>query len=152
MRWVIISIVLHVSVIFFLFPYFQQDKPSSIKLTYRFKKIAEERFLVRQIRKKENVRVLPLIEEIPHLEQNVYEKKTSPLSVDLKEIIKTIPVKEIDYSFSQIKIFSFSPQNKRNDYQLKRLHSISFLKSNIFSWEDARSIIKGEKKMILPLK
>ncbi len=148
MRWVIISIVLHVGVIFFLFPYFQQDKSSSIKLTYRFKKITEERFLIRPIRKKEDARVLPLTEEIAHLKQDVYEKKTSPLSVDTKEIIKTTPAKGINYSSLQIKILSFSPQNKRKDYQLKKPYSISCLENDIFSRENRRYIIKGEEKMI----
>ena len=149
MRWIVVSIIVHLFVVFFIpFSYFQQDKSSSIRLTYRFKKITAEKFLEREIREKENTS-FPVIEKALYREQGIFEKKFSPLYSVSREKKRGIPVKIITHlSFPQIQIFSASPQVDVKAYQLKKSNKIFSLEGNIFSQGNGSSLIIVKKEMV----
>lgn len=160
MRWVLISIVLHLALLLFPFSNFQQNtdmKSSSIKIDYEFKNKAEKTPPKRKILKEElTTENLPSIKRSLSREKQLVRRKMLPLrQISYEEKIVNDNVGEISrHSISSpTELLLSSPRMKGGNYPLKTsptkaslIHSS--MSENSLPGKNEIAIMRGKKEMI----
>jgi len=152
LRWIAISIAIHLLVLLIPFSYFQKDiKPPIIKITYEFKRKIEESPLERKIKRKGLLNNFLLEERSIHHNENIFEKRASAFykassknnTTTLKNVIN------FDFVSSQIKTFSLPSEVKTRVFQPRESFKGFFLQKNsLIEDEGEKDIAKGRKGMI----
>jgi len=150
LRWIAISIIVHLLILFIPLSFIQEDTKPSIKLTYEFKRKVEEKYLERKIKEKKLKETLFLVSKPLNNKQYIFNKKTSPLYRLSEKRANDTTVEDVIYpDFCQIKAFSsFSPQVKTKAHKIRPSGKTPLLQDSFFSWGKEGIVKEGKEKMI----